>query len=91
MEWIKIMIQEENFSILNVLQNIDIFAFDETLVSLAESIFDFTQYLLDDDDNLTKTGNLKSSAEALLEKRIDELILPKTIELEEFEENVEEN
>ena len=85
------MTEEENFSILNVLSNIDIFARDETMTSYAESIFDFTQYLLDDDENITKTGNLKSSAEAQLEERIEEIILPKLIELEEDIENVEEN
>ena len=37
-----IVTEEENFSILNVLSNIDIFARDETLASYAESIFDFT-------------------------------------------------
>ena len=85
------MTDEGNFSISSVLKNIDIFAKNETLATYAESIFEFTQYLLDEDDNITKTGNLKSSAETQLEERIEEILLPKMVELEEEDEFAKEN
>ena len=40
----------------------------------AARIFDFVQFLLDDDDHLTPTGNLNAAAKAKLRARIDELI-----------------
>ncbi|MDH5403040.1 MAG: hypothetical protein OEZ01_08335 [Candidatus Heimdallarchaeota archaeon] len=49
---------------------------DPDLIDVATSIFEFVQYLLDDDDNLTKSGNLTSSAKSSLEERINHLIMP---------------
>jgi hypothetical protein len=43
-------------------------------VRLGELVFDFVQYLLDDDANLTPAGNLTGAARLLLRKRLDELI-----------------
>ena len=41
---------------------------------LRKNIFEYTQFLLDDDDNLTKTGNLNKPARDLLRKRSCELL-----------------
>jgi len=44
------------------------------LVDDAARIFDFVQFLLDDDDHLTPTGNLNAAAKSKLRARIAELI-----------------
>lgn len=41
---------------------------------MAELVFEFVQFLLDDDANLTPAGNLTGAARQLLRKRVDELI-----------------
>lgn len=40
----------------------------------AEQMFDYVQFLLDDDTNLTPTGNLTSAGRQKLRTRINELI-----------------
>ncbi len=44
------------------------------LAPLASGIFDHAQYLLDDDDNLTRAGNLTGEAKGRLRKRAEELL-----------------
>jgi hypothetical protein len=46
--------------------------------SLAEFVFEFVQFLLDDDANLTPTGNLNSAAKQKLRGRLQELITAET-------------
>jgi hypothetical protein len=41
---------------------------------LAESVFEFVQFLLDDDANLTPAGNLTGAARQRLRARLEELI-----------------
>ncbi len=41
---------------------------------LAERMFEYVQFLLDDDGNLTPTGNLAADGRRLLRKRVDELL-----------------
>ncbi len=41
---------------------------------VAELVFEFVQFLLDDDANLTPTGNLTGAARQQLRGRLDELI-----------------
>ncbi len=43
----------------------------------AARIFDFVQFLLDDDEHLTATGNLNGVAKAKLRARIAELVDPR--------------
>jgi hypothetical protein len=45
---------------------------------LAELVFEFVQFLLDDDANLTPTGNLNSAAKQKLRGRVQELIAAET-------------
>ena len=41
---------------------------------VAELVFEFVQFLLDDDANLTPVGNLVGGAKQKLRSRVDELI-----------------
>jgi len=41
---------------------------------VAQSVFEFVQFLLDDDANLTPTGNLTGAARQKLRGRLNELI-----------------
>ena len=43
---------------------------------VAEFVFEFVQFLLDDDANLTPTGNLNAAARQRLRARIDEVMPP---------------
>ncbi len=52
--------------------------FDTHLVKTAQNIFEYTQFLLDNDENLTRTGNLNKQAKAQLHLRINELLEIKT-------------
>jgi hypothetical protein len=45
---------------------------------LAESVFEFVQFLLDDDANLTPAGNLTGAARQRLRTRLGELIAAET-------------
>lgn len=45
----------------------------------AARIFDFVQFLLDDDEHLTPTGNLNGVAKAKLRARIAELVDPREV------------
>ncbi len=40
----------------------------------ASAMFQFAQFLLDDDDNLTKTGNLNGEAKGQFQRRVLELL-----------------
>lgn len=44
------------------------------LVPVAKGVFEYTQVLLDDEDNLTRVGNLNADARALLRARTEELL-----------------
>ena len=47
---------------------------DPALVDVAARLFDFVQFLLDDDENLTPGGNLNGKARERLRERVGELI-----------------
>jgi hypothetical protein len=47
---------------------------------LAESVFEFVQFLLDDDANLTPAGNLTGAARQRLRTRLQELIVAEDTE-----------
>ncbi len=47
---------------------------DAGLRSAARSVFEYAQFLLDDETNLTRVGNLSGDARALLQKRTLELL-----------------
>ena len=57
---------------LNTLINPD--TFEPSRVKTAQNIFEYTQFLLDDDDNLTKTGNLTKTAKEALHARVSDLL-----------------
>ena len=56
------------------------------LTEAARGIFEFTRFLLDDDDNLTRTGNINAEARTALRRRTLEL-LGATDVLPEIEED----
>ena len=70
-----IVMSEEEFSIDKILKEQKEVQEDPVLLQTILSVFEFTQYLLDDDDNLTKSANLTASAKDKLDKRIEELFL----------------
>lgn len=43
---------------------------------VAEAVFEFVQFLLDDDANLTPAGNLTGAARQKLRARVEELLSP---------------
>lgn len=47
---------------------------DRALVDVAARVFEFTQFLLDDDENLTRVGNLNGTAKDRLRARALELL-----------------
>ena len=61
------------------------------LVEPLSDVFAYTQYLLGDDENLTKIGNLNSSAKELLRTRILESFGFEEVEYVEEEEEAEED
>lgn len=63
----------EPFTVTALLQRSEALAGAPGLSAAAAKIFDYAQYLLDDDDKLTRTGALNSDARELLRKRILEL------------------
>lgn len=46
---------------------------------IAETVFEFVQFLLDDDVNLTPAGNLTGAARQKLRTRIQELMAAETL------------
>lgn len=64
----------DDLSVQNLLEQSDALKDQKRLAAQAQSIFEFTNFLLDDDDNLTKTGNLKGEAKARLRARALELL-----------------
>jgi hypothetical protein len=65
----------EEFSISNILKEDERIQDNPDLLEKILAVFDFTQYILDDDENLTKSANLNGNARTLLDKRIEELFL----------------
>lgn len=75
----------EDTAVSSILKTLKEFQEQPHLTELATNIFDFTQFLLDKDENLTKTGNLNSKAVSLLEARIVELLSIEDTEVEELD------
>jgi hypothetical protein len=57
---------------------------------LAQSVFDFVQFLLDDDENLTPAGNLTGAARQKLRGRLNELVAAETVPVGSTDTAVEE-
>ncbi len=57
----------------SIIKKLEQFKDDKILGDVAVKVFDYTRYLLDDDENLTRTGNLNSTAKEALRKRTLEL------------------
>jgi len=49
---------------------------DPSLADAASRLFDFVQFLLDDEENVTPAGNLNGKAREKLRARVDELLDP---------------
>ncbi|MFX1286446.1 MAG: hypothetical protein ACFFB5_22615 [Promethearchaeota archaeon] len=71
---------QSNRIILNFLNETELFASNPDLTEKAIQIFDFIQFLLDNDQNLTKTGNLNIGAKNLLHSRIEEIFGRKSLD-----------
>jgi hypothetical protein len=61
-------------SVATLLAGTEALAGDAALKDIATRVFEFTQFLLDDDENLTKVGNLDGEARARLQARCLELL-----------------
>ena len=64
----------DDLSVQTLLEQSEALKNQVTLAAKAHSIFEFTNFLLDDDENLTKTGNLKKEAKERLRERALELL-----------------
>lgn len=65
---------DDNWTVDSLISSTDAFIGNKPLADISKSIFEYTQFLLDDDENLTKTGNLNKPARDLLHKRTCELL-----------------
>jgi len=61
-------------SIDQMILSLDVFSEDPRLAGTASRIFEFTRFLIDDDDNLTRAGNLNARAKDALRQRTLELL-----------------
>ncbi len=65
---------EKNYTVNELIENSEVFKGDKKIAEIARNIFDFTRFLLDNDENLTRTGNLNANAKETLRKRTMELL-----------------
>lgn len=65
---------DENFTAEQILERLPLLAATPGLVAPLKNIFQYTQFLLDEEENLTRTGNLNSDARKLLHQRIFEVL-----------------
>lgn len=65
---------EENCTAEQILERLPMLAHTPGLVAPLKNIFQYTQFLLDEEENLTRTGNLNSEARKLLHQRIFEVL-----------------
>ncbi|MCP4111938.1 MAG: hypothetical protein GY749_41490 [Desulfobacteraceae bacterium] len=65
---------EKNYTVNELFENSEVFKEDKKTAEIARNIFDFTRFLLDNDENLTRTGNLNANAKEALRKRTAELL-----------------
>ncbi len=75
-------IQSQSSIIVNVLSEYD--ELNEGDIKNASQVLDFVQYLLDDDNNLTKTFNLSKEAKDKLTDRIIEVFESSELEEEDL-------
>jgi hypothetical protein len=68
------MPKTEELTIPSMLANSESLANTPELAETAAKIFEYTQFLLDDDENLTRTGNLTGEAKRQLRERAFELL-----------------
>jgi hypothetical protein len=61
-------------SISDILRELPVLAEHPELVPVAAGLFEYTNVLLDDEDNLTRVGNLTGEAKARLRARALELL-----------------
>jgi hypothetical protein len=75
-----------DLSIRDVLAKSEALSQDNGLVDVGVRLFEFVQFLLDEDENLTAAGNLNGKARERLRERLDELLtattLPETVTAE---------
>jgi len=64
----------EELSVRELLAGSEALSGDPALAEAAFRLFEFVQFLLDDDENLTAAGNLGGAARARLRERMNELI-----------------
>ena len=69
------MTETDNLSIRGILETDELAQENVDLVQKLISVFEYTQYLLDDESHLTKTLNFNSVGKAKLDKRILELFM----------------
>jgi len=63
----------EELSVRELLAGSEAVSGDPALAEAAFRLFEFVQFLLDDDDNLTAAGNLNGAARERLRERMNEL------------------
>ena len=65
---------DDDWTLESLMASIQPFEGNKPLLTSAKQIFEYTQFLLDDDENLTKTGNLNKVARDLLRQRVRDLL-----------------
>jgi hypothetical protein len=68
-----------DLSIRDVLAKTEALSQDKALVDVGVRLFEFVQFLLDEDENLTAAGNLNNRARERLRERLDELLTATTL------------
>lgn len=63
-----------DLSVRDVLARCEALQQDKSLVDVGVRMFEFVQFLLDEDENLTAAGNLNGKAKERLRARTDELL-----------------
>ncbi len=78
------MDETQTLTVLELLRQAQALGDTPELALVASGIFDHAQYLLDDEENLTRAGNLTGEAKGRLRGRAEELLgLGDTVEVPE--------
>ena len=64
---------ERHLSVDELIEQLPQLADHSELIEPLKNVFQFTQFLLDDDENLTRTGNLNAEAKRQLQSRVEEV------------------
>ncbi len=65
---------EKTVTVNELIDDTEVFRGDKKIAEVARNIFDYTRFLLDNDENLTRTGNLNAGAREALRERTIELL-----------------